>query len=233
MNSVSYVNRRSQVETYFDRTALDAWRKLTSDAPVNKIRATVRAGRDRMRNTILSYLPEDLQGRRILDAGCGTGAFSIEAARRGADVLAIDISPKLVDLAGERLPENIGRGSIRFEAGDMLDTRHGEFDHIVAMDSMIHYRTDDLVSMLALLSKRTSQSIIFTHAPRTVLLMAMHAVGQLFPRGNRSPGIVPVSTADLHLRLSNEASLDPWELGRHCRINSGFYLSCAQELKKS
>ena len=57
MNSTSYVNRRAQVETYFDRTALDAWRKLTSDAPVNKIRATVRAGRDRMRNTILGYLP--------------------------------------------------------------------------------------------------------------------------------------------------------------------------------
>ena len=233
MNSTSYVNRRSQVETYFDRTALDAWRKLTSDAPVNKIRATVRAGRDRMRNAILGYLPEDLQGRRILDAGCGTGAFAIEAARRGADVVAIDISPKLVKLAVERVPENIGRGSISFVAGDMLDIQYGEFDHVVAMDSMIHYRTDDLVSMLAALSLRTSQSIIFTHAPKTILLMAMHAIGQLFPRGNRSPSIVPVSITTLQRSLSNEVALESWELGRHCRVNSGFYLSCAQELKKS
>ena len=233
MNSTSYVNRRAQVETYFDRTALDAWRKLTSDAPVNKIRATVRAGRDRMRNAILGYLPEDLQGRRILDAGCGTGAFAIEAARRGADVVAIDISPKLVKLAVERVPENIGRGSISFVAGDMLDIQYGEFDHVVAMDSMIHYRTDDLVSMLAALSLRTSQSIIFTHAPKTVLLMAMHAIGQLFPRGNRSPSIVPVSITTLQRSLSNEVALESWELGRHCRVNSGFYLSCAQELKKS
>ena len=233
MNSTSYVNRRAQVETYFDRTALDAWRKLTSDAPVNKIRATVRAGRDRMRNAILGYLPEDLQGRRILDAGCGTGAFAIEAARRGADVVAIDISPKLVKLAGERVPENIGRGSISFVAGDMLDIQYGEFDHVVAMDSMIHYRTDDLVSMLAALSLRTSQSIIFTHAPKTVLLMAMHAIGQLFPRGNRSPSIVPVSITTLQRSLNNEVALGSWELGRHCRVNSGFYLSCAQELKKS
>jgi len=233
MNSTSYVNRRSQVEDYFDRTALDAWRKLTSDVPVNKIRATVRAGRDRMRSAIFGYLPEDLHGRRILDAGCGTGAFAVEAARRGADVVAIDISPKLIRLAVERVPENIGRGSISFVAGDMLDTEYGDFDHVVAMDSMIHYRTDDLVRMLAALSLRTSQSIIFTHAPRTVLLMAMHAVGQLFPRGNRSPSIVPVSVTTLKRNLCDEMTLESWELGRHCRINSGFYLSCAQELKKS
>jgi hypothetical protein len=36
---------------------------LTSDAPVGRIRATVRAGRDRMRATLLSWLPQDLRGR--------------------------------------------------------------------------------------------------------------------------------------------------------------------------
>ena len=152
MNSSTYAEQRSQIETYFNRTAVDAWRKLTSDVPVNKIRATVRAGRDRMRAIIFSYLPENLKGRRILDAGCGTGAFAFEAARRGADVVAIDISPKLVDLAGERLPVNLGPGSIKFEAGDKLDPRHGSFDHIIAMDSMIHYCTEDLIEMLISLS---------------------------------------------------------------------------------
>ena len=71
---LSYVTRRGQLENYFDRTAAQAWSRLTSDAPVSRIRATVRAGRDRMRSTLLSWLPEDLYGRRILDAGCGTGA---------------------------------------------------------------------------------------------------------------------------------------------------------------
>jgi magnesium-protoporphyrin O-methyltransferase len=71
---------------------------------VGRIRATVRAGRDRMRATLLSWLPADLRGRRILDAGCGTGALAIEAARRGAEVVAIDLSPTLVALARERLP---------------------------------------------------------------------------------------------------------------------------------
>ena len=89
--SSTYIERRSKIETYFDRTAAAAWSRLTSDAPVSGIRATVRAGRDRMRNTLLSFLPDDLTGCRLLDAGCGTGALAVEAAMRGADVTAIDL----------------------------------------------------------------------------------------------------------------------------------------------
>ena len=90
MQTETYLARRGQLETYFDRTAADAWKRLTSDAPVSGIRATVRAGRDRMRATLLAWLPDDLRGARLLDAGCGTGALAVEAARRGADVVAVD-----------------------------------------------------------------------------------------------------------------------------------------------
>ena len=102
MISSTYADRKGQIETYFDRTAVDAWARLTSDAPVGRIRASVRAGRDAMRANLLSWLPQDLRGRRVLDAGCGTGALAVEAAARGAEVLAIDLSPTLVDLARER-----------------------------------------------------------------------------------------------------------------------------------
>jgi SAM-dependent methyltransferase len=103
MRTATYQQRRGQIEHYFDRTAARAWETLTSTAPVGRIRATVRAGRDRMRGTLLSWLPEDLAGARILDAGCGTGALAVEAARRGARVLAIDLSPALVDVARRRI----------------------------------------------------------------------------------------------------------------------------------
>eukprot|EP01036_Dinobryon_divergens_P040068 gene40068-52917_t len=45
-----------ELQTYFDRTAVDAWARLTTDAPVSGIRATVRAGRDAMRNKLLAWL---------------------------------------------------------------------------------------------------------------------------------------------------------------------------------
>ena len=103
-----YQARRGEIESYFDRTALEAWARLTSDAPVGRIRATVRAGRDRMRDTLLAWLPQDLSGARLLDAGCGTGALSVEAALRGADVVGVDISPSLVDIARVRGAEVLG-----------------------------------------------------------------------------------------------------------------------------
>src|SRR5215470_8633787 len=107
MQTVSYLERRGQLATYFDRTAVDAWSRLTSDAPVSRIRATVRAGRERMRNTLLSWLPDDLRGARVLDAGCGTGALAIEVARRGAEVVAVDVAPTLIALAQERTPRDL------------------------------------------------------------------------------------------------------------------------------
>ena len=106
----SWQLRRGEIEHYFDRTATEAWARLTSTAPVGRIRATVRAGRDRMRATLLSWLPQDMRGLRLLDAGCGTGALAVEAARRGAAVVAIDLSPTLVALARERLPADLGPG---------------------------------------------------------------------------------------------------------------------------
>ncbi len=108
MTDTSYLDRRAELKTYFDRTAVDAWAKLTSDAKVSGIRATVRAGRDEMRGTLLDWLPADLNGARLLDAGCGTGMLAVEAARRGADVVATDLSPTLIELARQRKPRDLG-----------------------------------------------------------------------------------------------------------------------------
>ena len=134
MPTLTYATRRGELLQYFDRTAVDAWKRLTSEAPVNSIRATVRAGREDMRRTLLAWLPQDLDGVRILDAGCGTGALAVEAARRGAHVVAIDLSPTLVALAQERLPQTLNGGHIDFRVGDMLDPALGRFDYVVAMD---------------------------------------------------------------------------------------------------
>ena len=228
----AYVARREELEHYFDRTAAEAWSKLTSDAPVSGIRRTVRAGRNLMRETLLSWLPRDLTGRRVLDAGCGTGALAVEAARRGAHVVAVDISPTLVALADERRPHDVG-GGIEFRVGDMLDPTLGRFDHVVAMDSLIHYDAPDILRVLTSLAERTRGSIVFTHAPRTPLLMAMHAAGRLFPRGDRAPAIVPVSDRRLHRLIDLQPGLEAWDLGRTQRVDVGFYISQGLELRRA
>jgi magnesium-protoporphyrin O-methyltransferase len=179
-----------------------------------------------MRALLLSWLPQDLSGRRILDAGCGTGMLAIEAARRGADVVGIDVSPQLVAIGRERLPDDV-KARIRLEAGDMLDERLGEFDHIVSMDVLIHYEADQIADACARLAERARESMVFTFAPGTPLLRTARAIGRFFPRSDRSPAIIPVGHGYLKARMSRIGNA---RLGRDARVSRGFYTSHAQEV---
>ncbi len=228
MPTAAYEDRKSRLEEYFDRTASETWARLTSDAPVSKIRATVRAGRDRMRAILLDWMGADLSGRRILDAGCGTGALAVEAARRGADVVAIDIAGSLVSVAAERQPPEVA-GRIDWRTGDMLDPALGRFDHVVAMDSLIHYEAAEIVRVLSALTERTERSAVFTFAPRTPALMAMFAAGKLFPRSDRAPAIVPVGYEKLSRLIDH--GIDRAQCARTERVVSGFYTSQALEVR--
>ena len=181
-----------------------------------------------MRDVLLNWLPHDLRRMRVLDAGCGTGALSVLAARRGAEVVGVDVAGGLVAIARERCPSFLGHGRIHWRVGDMLDPAHGRFDHVVAMDSLIHYRPEDIVATLVSLAERCDGSIVFTHAPSTPMLRAMHTTGLLFPRSDRAPAIVPVREA--HLVGLIEAALPGWQVRRNQRIGSGFYISNALEL---
>lgn len=226
----SYLARRGELETYFDRTAAEGWKRLMSDAPLKGVRATVQAGRNAMRALILSWLPADMSGMRLLDAGCGAGQLALEAAARGADVVAVDLSRTLLALAQERADAISLKGRVRFLAGDMLDAGHGQFDHVVAMDSVIHYGGPDRVRAIAGLCARASGSVVFTFAPANALLSTMHAAGKLFPRADRSPAIVPVGEARLRADISASPALAGFAPARTQRVKSGFYISQAMEL---
>lgn len=58
------------------------------------------------RPATLSLLP-DVKGMKVLDAGCGPGSYSEWLVEHGAEVVAVDVSPKMVELARKRLSERI------------------------------------------------------------------------------------------------------------------------------
>ena len=58
----------------------------------------------------------------------------------------------------------------------------------------------------------------------------MHAMGRLFPRGDRAPAIEPVGEGVLHRRLETALGSQGWMRLRTQRIQSGFYKSQALEL---
>jgi magnesium-protoporphyrin O-methyltransferase len=225
---MTYEATRARLEHYFDRTASQTWERLTSDAPVSRVRQTVREGRDRMRAAMMGRLPADLTGMRVLDAGCGAGPMTEELAMRGAEVVAVDISPSLLDVARRRIPQAL-HDRISFRAGDMLDEGHGAFDYVMAMDSLIHYRAPDIGAALARLKARTARAVVFTIAPKTPFLTAFWIAGQVFPRSDRSPAIVPHSDAAIARELARRDVAG--DLSRVERVSRGFYISQAMELR--
>lgn len=68
-----------------------------------------------------------LRGRRVLDAGCGTGRFAAALASE-ARVWGIDASPEMLAIARERVPRSVRLKQARAEAPPFRD---GWFDRVV------------------------------------------------------------------------------------------------------
>src|SRR5687767_12155006 len=82
-------------------------------------------------------------GDRVLDAGCGTGAFLRLCADRGADVAGIDAAAGLLDLARERVPEaELVHGDIQ-----ALPYADDTFDLVTGFTSF--FFADDMAAALA------------------------------------------------------------------------------------
>ena len=104
--------------------------------------------------------------RRILDAGCGPGVFTMELAKRhpDAEVVGIDIEESAVEKAAE-IARRAGLTNCRFEVGDV--TAFGfreEFDLVLSVDNLEHI-ADDVAAMRNLgLALRPGGRLV-VHAP--------------------------------------------------------------------
>lgn len=229
--AASYIKKKESLENYFDSTAFAAWDRLTSELPVSWIRERVRIGREKTRRALLSILPKKLDGYRILDAGCGTGQLAIELANRGANVIGVDVSKNLIELAIKRCPKELAR-KISFYDGDMLDKQFGSFDYIIFMDSLIHYQKDDILKVLNELSERTERKIGFTIVPKTFLLSTKLLLGQMFPKSDKSPMVIPVNEKVLVKKASQFRSLHSENFQKVESVRTGFYASDILEFCK-
>jgi SAM-dependent methyltransferase len=100
-------------------------------------------------------LTEDLAGQpfatlRILDLGCGEGAYAIEAGLRGAEVLALDARTERMT-EGAACADRHGLGNVTFRLQDVREARpdtHGQFDVVYCLGLLYHLDAGDAVSLL-------------------------------------------------------------------------------------
>ena len=90
------------------------------------------------RPTLLALLPS-VAGKRVLDAGCGPGIYTEWLVDHGAEVLGLDVSPRMVALAQDRLR---GRARIRqVDLGQPLDfLASASFDLVVSALALDYVR---------------------------------------------------------------------------------------------
>ena len=75
------------------------------------------------------------EGLDVLDLGCGDGTTALPEARRGANVLGVDIARNLVE-AGNKRAADEGLTNLRFQQGDaseLTDLADDQFDLVVSI----------------------------------------------------------------------------------------------------
>jgi 2-polyprenyl-3-methyl-5-hydroxy-6-metoxy-1,4-benzoquinol methylase len=97
--------------------------------PAGKLRAARRA-------QLIASGADLLPGKKILEIGCGTGNFTERFAEYGSNILAVDISPDLLDEARKRSfpKKNVTFLLKRFEECDL----DGPFDAVIG-SSILHH----------------------------------------------------------------------------------------------
>lgn len=114
-----------QVGTYFDRAAVtfDSFYDGKRSPAMQWVDRRFRADMfERFQRTFRALEP--IAGKRVLDVGCGSGLYAIEAASRGAvEVLGIDVAPAMLDLARKRAEDNGVVDRCSFVTGAFPDTK--------------------------------------------------------------------------------------------------------------
>lgn len=114
-------------------------------------------------------------GMKVLDLGCGDGTTALPSAKRGADVLGVDIASNLV-AAGNKRAKEAGLDNLRFQEGDacaLTDLPDATFDLVVSMfGAMFAPKPDDVAREMVRVTKPGGRIVMGNWIPNDPTLVA-------------------------------------------------------------
>ena len=167
---------RESAKSYFDRLAPEYDRafKLQGRGPLSAainrfFRGPTFARRMRLLESLFAQI--GLEGRTVLDLGCGSGQVSLLAASMGARVHGIDISPRMLGIARDAADHAGLAAAIRFEEGDAGAAALPSSD-VVLLVGVAEYYADfaPLVRRAAQAARRT---LVIAHTSRVAYRMLL------------------------------------------------------------
>ncbi|MGH8113695.1 MAG: bifunctional 2-polyprenyl-6-hydroxyphenol methylase/3-demethylubiquinol 3-O-methyltransferase UbiG [Rhodanobacteraceae bacterium] len=136
-----------------------------------------------------------LPGARLADVGCGGGLLSEALAKGGADVVAIDLAPEVIEVAklhlhdtSEGLPNPLTIDYRLCSSGDLAGAEPGAFDAVCCMELIEHVPDPaaligDLAALLKPGGKLFLSTLNRTPASFAAAIIGAEYVGRLLPRG--------------------------------------------------
>jgi 2-polyprenyl-3-methyl-5-hydroxy-6-metoxy-1,4-benzoquinol methylase len=153
-------------------------------------------------------------GESVLEIGCGIGTYTLELAKLGKSIVAIDIEVPFIEAAKHRLQEY---PNVQFLQGDAttmdLATGHGGFDTVVLIDVLEHIEMDvSLLERFRLRLKPGGCIIIKVPAMPSLYCAMDQAIGhwRRYDRQNLSRTISSAGFQVIEVRPFNAFGVPGW-----------------------
>jgi 2-polyprenyl-6-hydroxyphenyl methylase/3-demethylubiquinone-9 3-methyltransferase len=226
-------NASSEELAKFDRLAARWWDVNGESRPLhdlNPARLNYIAGR------------VNLKSARVLDVGCGGGILSEALARAGANVIGIDLAPRVLDVARLHLHESgqhVDYREISVEA--LAAEMPGVFDAVTCMEMLEHVPDPGSVIAACATLLRPGGRLFLSTLNRTPLAFAAAIAGaeyalNLLPRGTHHyaqfirPSELAAALRGAGFELEDLSGLSYNPLSRRARVVKNTqvnYLACA------
>ena len=142
-----------------------------------------------------------VEGKALLDVGCGDGQNSVMLAQMGARVTGIDVSPGAIEVARRRAEVNGVSDRVRFVCApvEKADLPDGSFD-IVWGEGILHHVLDDLELVLRHLARCAKRGGVLIFSEPINLSPMLRRIRQSIPiRTDATPGERPMLRLEIDL----------------------------------